>query len=153
MENKLLNQIDYSKSAVADVSCEIIKGLQEGTLTPLDVALRFKAMKSVIEQVKGVLDPMARADAERYGEKSFVFGNAKIDLAEVGTKYDFSNCGDAEYNRLAAELKALEIKVAEREKFLKAIKVSIVVVDEVSGEISKVFAPIKTSTSSIKITL
>ena len=59
------------------------------------------------------------------------------------TRYDYTR--DAEYNELVSKLK-------EREAFLKSLKTSITEVCEETGEVKKIYPPIKKQSDRITIT-
>ena len=86
-------------------------------------------------------------------EKTFeLFGN-KIEKAELGVKYDFSNCGDPVLSELDSQIKDLTRLKKEREDMIKHIHGSLHVTVEETGEMVEIFAPLKTSTSGIKVFL
>lgn len=148
----LFKEVAIDKPFIANTAQSIISAINEGELNPIDLKLRLKAIESVIETIKPVLDKAARDEAEKYGAKSFERLGARIELIEAGTKYDYSNCNDDQYKDLIIELEKLKLKIKQREKFLQSIDGSMNIVTD-HGEGVTVFAPIKTSTSTIKITL
>jgi len=82
----------------------------------------------------------------------------KFSLAETGTKYDYSSCGDPLYDNLIAKKKVIDEEVKSRETFLKTIKDFMIVSipDPETGELQEnitITAPIKTSNSSYKVAL
>ena len=80
--------------------------------------------------------------------------NSKVEIKEVGTKYDFSKCGDPVYEQLEQMAESAKSSLKERSDFLKAIpKSGIPFLDENSGEMITVYPPSKSSTTSIAITL
>lgn len=151
MNNNLLQSIQLGKPEISEVTQEIIKQLNDGNINPLETHLRFKAIENVIKTVKPILDPLARSEAEKYGERKFTAMGANVELAETGTKYDYSNCGDPVLTDLNLQLEALEAKIEKRKEFLKAIDGSEVITDQSTGEIVIIYPPVKTSTSSIKV--
>lgn len=151
-EIAILDSVQITKPFIADTSQSIISSIQNGEVNPLDLKLKVKAVESVLETIKPVLDQHARTEAEKYGAKTFEHLGASVELFEAGTKYDYSACNDEQYNELLAMQEVLKEKMKEREAFLKSIKGSMNIVNE-SGEAVTVFAPIKKSTSSLKITI
>ena len=53
---------------------------------------------------------LIRSEAEKYGTNFFDFHNAKIELAEVGTKYDFSSTNDFELFDMEKQFEELKTK-------------------------------------------
>ena len=107
-----------------------------------------KALDAINEQTKD----LQLTEAQKYGAKSFDFGGAKIEVSELGTKYNYSVCNDSEINDLMKEMDFLKAKIKARETFLKAItdKLEVVVNGE---EVVTLYPPNKSSTTGLKITL
>lgn len=153
MSTELINSIGVSKSEISAAVETITSLVNSGEVNPLDVKLRLKAIEQVVKDAQDKIGQAVRDEAEKYGTRSFEYGSAKFELAEVGTKYDFENCGDPEYERLKQKLDDAKRELDERCSFLKSLKKSCTVVIEETGEVVTVNPPVKSSTSSIKITL
>ena len=152
-EISILKDVLINKPFVADTSQIIISAIQQGEVNPLELKLKVKAMESVLETIKPILDKAARDEAETFGSKSFERLGAKVELFEAATKYDYSMCNDDEYKDLLVEQEKLKLKIKKREEFLKSIDGKMTLVIEGTGEVVTVFPPTKSSTSSLKITL
>ena len=152
-EISILKDVLINKPFVADTSQIIISAIQQGEVNPLELKLKVKAMESVLETIKPILDKAARDEAETFGAKSFERLGAKVELFEAATKYDYSMCNDDEYKYLLVEQEKLKLKIKKREEFLKSIDGKMTLVIEGTGEVVTVFPPTKSSTSSLKITL
>jgi hypothetical protein len=126
-----------------------------GNINPLEVMARVKAVEATIKAVLDMpeIKDEARAEAEKYGEKSFDFKNFRVEQAEVGVSYDYSGCGCPIYNRLEAEFKTAKKLLSDRETELKALKNPQTVVDDITGEVATINPPLKRSTSGLKFTL
>jgi len=111
-----------------------------------------KCMEDFIKQITSHPDykDLTLDEAAKYG-KSFEHYNAKFEVKEMGVKYDYSNCGDPIYNRLAEELAELEKKVKDRQAFLKAVQPGTELLIE--DEVIVLYPPVKTSTTSITVNL
>jgi len=135
------------------MSDQIIEAVKEGEANPIEVVMIMKAFEKVSERVQKEIKENVLTEASKYPENSFeLFGN-KVEKAELGTKYSYANCGDPVYMRRTQILAEAQEQVKERETFLKAIKQPITIIDDESGEIVTVQAPVKTSTTGIKITI
>jgi hypothetical protein len=78
----------------------------------------------------------------------------KIETAEVGVKYDYTQCGDSEWELLTTDRQSLDVKIKEREAFLKTVPSSgLTTIDTMTGDVVTIYPPSKSSTSSFKITL
>ena len=151
MNKELITSVDLSKLSVRTVADQLIELAEQGN--PLEVKLKLKAMSEAIEEACKKIDKMARYEAEKYGAKTFDFMGCSIGLIEAGTKYDFSNCGDIELERMTAEYEALAERIKKRKEILKNADPGTVMTDKETGESYEVNPPIKSSTSTIKITL
>lgn len=141
-----------TREQVQSFSDQLVFGLQAGDIEPLQFKIFLKGLEKVMENIKPVLDEMARSEAEKHG-KSFEIMGAKVELREAGTRYDYSSCGYPKWERSAAELKAKQEEVKGHEKFLQSLKGSMTIADEDTGEIITIYPPVKKSTSTIQITL
>jgi len=147
-----LQILPSTKDEVFSFARKIESELVSGEVNPLDL-LRFKkCFDKIFETVKPVLDEYSREEAEKHG-KSFVYHGLKIELAENGTQYDYSKCGDPELKRLTEKAEKVNRALKDRQTFLKGIKGSISIADEETGEICTVYPPLKTSTSGLKCSL
>lgn len=72
----------------------------------------------------------------------------KVEVKEAGAKYDYSNCNDKVYFDLIEEEKELSERIKARETFLKSIKESESILNEDTGEVTKIYPPVKKSTTS-----
>ena len=114
----------------------------------------FSKIDWLIKEIKSNPDYIEalRDEVTKHGKQVVTSYGTKIELAEVGTKYDYSNCGDSEYNQLMQQMEVLEATIKERQTWLKSIPASGV--DILFGdEICKIYPPSKSSTSSIKTTI
>jgi hypothetical protein len=138
---------------VAEFSRQIIQELMEGDIEPLKFKVFLKGLEVFMDNIKPTLDELAREEAEKYGQKQFDLMGSRIELREVGTKYDYSSCGFPTWERAEVDFKAASDKKKEAEKFLQSLKSSLSVNDEVTGEVVTVHPPVKSSKSAVVITL
>ncbi len=121
----------------------------------LQVAEALSAMENFTKEIKDNdrFKDYVREEAGK-SPKGFISNSgAKIELAEVGTRYDYSNCNDPEWFELKTKKDCAEMILDRREKFLKTVPLSGLDIISYDGEGIKVYPPSKTSTSSYKITL
>lgn len=146
----LVNDIKPSKEAIYKISEAIAVSVDEGRIDPVtaDTKMKFiiETLTEARNKIKGqVVDAVGRAGkggVNQYG--------ATIELMEAGTKYDYSSCGDAVLARLQEEADKLKKSIEARQKMLKSIEGSQTMVDDATGEIMTVCAPIKSSTTTIR---
>lgn len=120
----------------------------------LEAAEMISVMETFIKEVRASKEftDYVRDEVSKNGKDITNPSGAKIELAETGVKYDFSNCGDHQLQMLQQQLESIETSIDERKKFLKTLPTSgIVIVD--GDEVYLVYPPSKSSTSSYKITL
>lgn len=139
-------------SGLAKVAVDTL--LENGN--PLSVAENLSAMENFVAEVKK--DPRfidyVREEAKKFNGTFTSSSGAKIELAEVGTKYVFDQCGDPKLVELQDMFDRADYALKERKEFLKTVpKSGLEIVDKESGDVSTVYPPAKSSTSSFKITL
>jgi hypothetical protein len=140
-----LGDITPSKTAVSFLASQIATGVKEGGLDPIDTAIHLNAVKQVCDEslkliVDTVLENLENGKAEKWG--------CKIEQAEVGVKYDYSQ------NPAWVELKDKEDKIAEERKALESMLKVIPAGKEIFGEDGmQLIGASKSSTTSFKTTL
>lgn len=152
----ILSLFETDKSQRESFVLDVVNRIDSGNVDPLLVHLQVKCMEDVIKLLNCNTNYKAAIleSSERMGEKSFQFHNAKFEIKEVGTKYDFSQCGDSRYQTLCQQVESLSAELKEREKFLKTVPVKgMSVVNEQTGEVETIYPPSKSSTTSVAVTL
>jgi hypothetical protein len=92
-------------------------------------------------------------EAQKHG-KSFNYQTAKIDIREVGVKYDYSGCGNSELAELYEKQANINDAIKELEAYHKPLPTSgIQVLNQSTGEVEMHYPPTKTSTTSVAVTL
>ena len=147
VNTKLLSRVGINETAT-----QIVTALDNGEVNPLDLKLAFKAIEDLGKKVKGSLDTHLVETASKY-EKTFMYKGSEFTTMEAGVRYDYSECGHQEYNDLVAEITRLDKRKKEIEEDLKGIKGSRTEVNEDTGEIIKLYAPKKTSTTTVSTTI
>ena len=92
-------------------------------------------------------------EVAKYGSAHTTSTGTKLELAEVGVKYDYVFCEDDTYNELIVKQMALDEQIKERQKFLKTIPVEGLEIVTQDGEMKRIYPPSKSSTSSVKTTI
>lgn len=141
-----------TKQQANDFASKLILEVNEGNVNPLDLHIKLTAMQTAIETVKKAISEQTLTEAQRYGQKTFEHQSAEVTIKELGTKYDYSNCNDAELEELNKKIASLEEAKKKRETFLKALTSPMdIVVNE--AEVVKIYPPVKRSTTGVAITL
>ena len=143
-----------TKSKSQEISSRIVNAVEQGVQNPLDVYSRLKFAEQTIKSCLDGVKPFAIDEVNKYakGEKIVHLG-AELKQKEVGVKYDYSVCNHPRYNQLAAELAELKESITSLESMLKTVKEPYTLVDENTGETFKIYPPLKTSTSSIEVSI
>ena len=149
----LLFSLPSNKEQVEKFSDMLRLELSEGEIDPLKLRVIQRCMESVFDNIKEELDDLCLSEAERYGEKSFEFKGAVIQIGEVRPKYDFSKCNYPPLLRLRNHEAELKAQIKKEEEFLKSIRGTKTVIDELTGEVVEARPPIKLSKTGIKISL
>jgi hypothetical protein len=147
-----ISQLPETRAQIELFSNNVINIVKDGNANALEVTTKLKAIEEAIKKIRDGISDEALEEAAKHG-KSFDFGNAKIEIANVGVRYDFSKCNDGIWNDLDAVDKDAQKAKKERETFLKSIKGQMTIVNEITGEIETIYQPNKSGKESIKITL
>jgi hypothetical protein len=144
-----------TKKEIAELSENAIQAvLDEGNV--IQVAEALSSMDEFTKQVRGDarFTEYVREELAKSSGKLQTASGAKIEAAEVGTTYDFTNCGDPVLIELEARAKAAKEELDARKDFLKTVSPKgMIVTDPESGETFTVYPPAKSSKSSYKISL
>ena len=143
---------EVTKETIKEHSINLLKDLDNGYITPLQLATQLKYFEDVITNVKEELRQRVVAEQSKYGKERMTFKGAAFDIKEAGIKYDYSHCDDPIWNDLKKLLDALNDKMKGREAFLKTLKERLTYVDESTGEIITIYPPQKKSTTTYSIT-
>jgi hypothetical protein len=150
----ILSLFETTKAERASFVSDVVSRLNEGVADPIKVHLQVKAMEDVVKSLNDNKEYKSLVlDAAEKNGKKFTYQNAEFSIREVGTKYDYSNCGDSMLAEDQAQLDALTEKVKARQKFLQAIGVEGQIIITEDGEAVKVYPPSKSSTTSVAVTL
>jgi hypothetical protein len=143
---------EVNKEHIKEQSIALLKDLDEGHITPLQLAAQLKFVEDIITNVKEELRQRVVAEQSKYGKERMTFKGATFDIKEAGIKYDFSQCQDNIWNDIDKQIQALTEQRKEREAFLKSLKERLTYVDESTGEIVTINPPQRKSTTTYAIT-
>ena len=133
--------LTLNRSDIKNKVSEAVLSIKDGWTDAVDALIYAKKgeafFKELIEKVK----PLAE---EKPLGKDFRKFDTEISESMQGVKYDFSECGDKEYDELVIQKNELDAKIKAKQEFLKTIVKPIELVDTDSGETYTVKAPIKT---------
>lgn len=155
MSQELINtDIQHvTKDVISNYAMDIIKSIEEGNINAVDTALQVKFMEDLIVAMKEKLRGLVLDELEKYAKGEIIVRhNGNFTVKEAGTKYDYHNCKDPEYDQLTQQINELSEQRKDREKFLKTLQKPIDMIDKETGEIITINPAIKTSTTTYSIT-
>jgi hypothetical protein len=137
-------------SIVADQSIKNV--LEQGNV--LEAVEAISVMEAFIKQVKSSdeFKSYALDEIAKHGKLFTSASGAKIAPMESGITYHFDFCNDSELNELIKQQEELEIKISDRKAFLKTLPLSGMEIRK-DDELIEIYPPVKTSTSTYKVTL
>lgn len=135
----------FVNATVNEVKC--------GNINALELKSKLKFIEKVADEIDKQTKEVQLKERQKYQDKIIELYGAKIEVAELGTKYDFEGCGDKEWEYLDKQFKELSEKKKAREFFLKTIKKPMSIVHNETGECYDIIPPIKSSTTGLKFTL
>lgn len=145
---------ELTKSRVETMANQIVEIADAGESDLLTLLAKLEFVSQIIETAKSKLREFAVDDLDAYGPEARS-GVKRLGVTfkqkETGVKYDYSNT-EAWQN-----LKSFEDSQAEKRKnleaTLKTLKTSMAMVDPNTGEMFDANPPIKSSKTSVEITL
>ena len=139
-----------SKQQIENFAQQLEQGLESGNIVASEL-LRFqKALEKVFDKIKPTLIECAINEIEKY-EKNAIIKNTEFSIVEAGVKYDYSDCNDHVLNNLMLDMDYLKGKIKSREAMLKSLTEPMQIIDEVTGEVSTIYGPKKSSSTTIKV--
>ena len=145
-----------TKTEIKSFSEQLIKSVIDGNADPLRAKVQLSAMKKVIETVEkdSAFNTAVLNEASKYHKEELQnIHNSSIQVKETCVKYDYSECGCHEYDRLCTEIENLTARKKGFEKMLQTIPEGFMYTDTETGEISELNKPTKTSTTSVVVTI
>jgi chromosome segregation ATPase len=145
----VINVMPSNKAEVKTFVQDAKERILSGNENTLKIAAQLKAMEEVIKELREDKD-IREAVLNEYEKtgKTFQMFNSEFQKKETGVKYDFSVCGDTEWEDLNKEIEPIKAKIKERETFLKVVKNQISTTDGII-----INPPVKTSTTTVTVTL
>lgn len=129
-------------------SDSIVRLVDEGKENALDVAIWLKAMEELVKETREKLTQYTVSELDKYHDGKANVYDVKVERIEAGVKYDYS--GDYVWREMKRVSDKASAALKSREDMLKKIPQGHQLVDE-NGEAME--GPIKTSTTSYKVTL
>lgn len=145
--------LDAKKENLKKAVDVIVGHVKDGNYDELKALILAKKGSELFYMLEKEVRPLAEdAKIHKIG-KDYSVHDCKVEEAETGVKYDYSVCGDSQWNLLNSQLVELETKKKEREAFLKTVTKSMTIVDEDTGDIHTITPPIRSGKLGLKITI
>jgi prefoldin subunit 5 len=145
---------ELTKTNVKTLAEQMISDIESGQTNLFETASKIEFMIQTLDQVMTSVREQLVDELHKYGNESKVgvkTNGVTFKLKETGVKYDYSNTSlwvakKQAIDELTNDLKSLE-------STLKSVQTKMTTVDEQTGEIMEFWQPIKSSKTSVEITL
>lgn len=145
---------NLTKTKVADFAAKLIQLNTDGHVDTLTALARLEFLAQIIDQVKTNYRTTAVDELDLYGPEAKTgvtrFG-VTFKQKETAVKYDFTKT--EMWNAMEAEIESLKNGQKALEAQLKGLTKSMSVLDESTGEITVMNPAIKSSKTTVEITL
>lgn len=146
---------DITKSQIKIIAESYLENISnKGKILELtDMISKMEYFIKLVRENKDYIEEV-RSEVQKFGKEYQSPTGTRIELAEVGTKYDYIFCQCSELQELERLQDKTEARIKAVKEFLKTLPdEGMMVLNPTTGELEMVFPPIKTSTSSFKTTL
>jgi hypothetical protein len=147
--NQCVTKKDISSIAKQVVNDQLNTG---NILNTADVMARLEFFIKEIKSNPDYVDYVT-SELSKHQKSYNTSAGSKIEMAELGTKYDYSVCGDSQWNLFNSKVEEYTKLRKEREEFLKVIPYEGIDVLSDEGELIHLNKPNKTSTTGYKVTI
>jgi len=146
---------ELSKTQIKVIAEQTAQDIIDNGKDVIQIADTIAKLELFIKELKASPEYMDYliTEVSKFGKGTTTSTGTKLELAEVGTKYDFSQCNDPELKRMEDEFAVWEQNIKDRKEFLKALTPKGVNIIDETGEIITLYPPSKSSKSSVKCTI
>lgn len=145
---------NLTKTKAAEFAAKLIQLNTDGHVDTLTALARLEFLSQIIDQVKTNYRTAAVDELELYGPEAKTGVNrfgVTFKQKETAVKYDFSQT--ATWNEMESQIEALKNGQKALETQLKGLTKPMSILDESTGEITVMNPPIKSSKTTVEITL
>lgn len=147
----MLRLMPSKASEVATFVRQVVNSVKNGDANALEVLVMLRALELAAEEIREEIQENILNEADRFREKVIERYGSRIEKCEVGTKYIYETSKDWEWEQMDSELRTLQHKIKEREKFLRSLTSPMTLVVESTGEVVQINPPVKKSKSGVKV--
>jgi hypothetical protein len=149
MENLHIKSLtDATKSELENLASIL---LEQSEGYEIELYIFAKKLEFLSKTLQEISHEYSLSEAEKMKGESIY--NSKVEVKDVGVKYDYSVCKYAPYDTLLSNKKELETEIKGVEALLKSINKPTTIVDEETGDVMNVSPPLRTSKTSIVLTI
>lgn len=144
-------QIELTKTNVQTFANQIVFEYKTGNKNPFDYLGELEFISQAIDKAKSEIRELLIDELHLYENKTKTKNGIQFKLKEAGTKYDFTST--EKWKSMNDEIEQMKSHIKDLESHLKSIKTKQTMVDESTGELIELFPPIKSSKTTIEITI
>jgi hypothetical protein len=137
-----------TKNAVTETADRLIELMESGKTSAIKTLTELDFINQVVTKVVARARELAVDELSVYGPEAsqgVTIHGVSLKIIEAGTKYDFAACNHPEWAQIVSKESELAERRKEIEAMLKSLKTGQTIVDEQSGEISRITPPVKSS--------
>jgi hypothetical protein len=143
--------VSANKEEMTNIVSRYLEDIAHNGGEPLkDLALCRKYI-FLLEELENGLKDFAITELESYDRNETDVLGTTVKAVEAGVKYDFSESKAWSEQKIRVDAEAKKLK--EIEAFAKSVKSKTTTVNQETGEILDYYPPVKTSSTSIRVTL
>ena len=141
-----------SKEGIREAINSVKSVVLDGNVDALEVLILSKKIQEYGKQLEEQIRPIAEEKTRI--QRGEVYSRFSVDVSEkvIGSKTDYSACGDPEWESLNATLSDIKEAIKSREAFLSAVQEPTTIVTK-DGEIVTINPPIKSGRIGLSLTL
>lgn len=142
-----------ANNTFSSVVCDAVQSVIDGETEAHNVVFALKSAQKIVDEALTKLEESWLAEAQNYADTkgAFTLCGKTCKIVE-GNKKDYSVCGDSQWEALRAACDTADEQRKAREKFLQSVPIDgMMVVDENTGEVSKIFPPKTVGKTYIRI--
>lgn len=153
MEINYTELLALSKKEAVQLAKEQATEIAEsGVQDPLKVYIETKKIAEFCTELNKGLAKPAQDEAARYGKQGAEMWGAKATIVSTPSRYDYSNCNDAELTVLEDQLATAKKALEARQKFLQSVPdTGTTIVNEDSGDVLKIYPPARIQGETLKV--
>ena len=151
IEQIKVHQIELTKTNVQTFANQIVFEYKTGNKNPFDYLGELEFIGQAIDKAKSQIRELLIDELHLYENKTKTKNGIQFKLKESGVKYDFTST--EKWKSMNDEIEQMKSQIKDLETHLKSIKTKQTMVDESTGELIELFPPIKTSKTTIEITI